>query len=116
MLGGWTSGRPLPSDRTSTRVNLPSVPRPRLRCCDTMQMSIINAPTRGDTMNHTARLAFIDCFRGFAVLAMVLASYPFGTEVLPAWMRHTPDGPPVSSTSATAQSVSGSRFLLGGMP
>jgi hypothetical protein len=26
------------------------------------------------------------------VLAMVLASYLFGTEDLPAWLRHAPDG------------------------
>jgi predicted acyltransferase len=43
-------------------------------------------------MSHTARLASIDCFRGFAVLAMVLASYLFGTEALPAWLRHASDG------------------------
>ena len=41
-------------------------------------------------MRHTSRLASIDCFRGFAVLAMVLASYLFGTEALPAWLRHAP--------------------------
>ena len=43
-------------------------------------------------MRHAPRLASIDCFRGFAVLAMVLASYLFGTEALPTWLRHTPDG------------------------
>ena len=43
-------------------------------------------------MKQTARLASIDCFRGFAVVAMVLASYLFGTEALPAWLRHAPDG------------------------
>ena len=43
-------------------------------------------------MPHAPRLASIDCFRGFAVLAMVLASYLFGTEDLPAWLRHAPDG------------------------
>ena len=43
-------------------------------------------------MKQTRRLASIDCFRGFAVLAMVLASYLFGTEALPAWLRHAPDG------------------------
>ena len=43
-------------------------------------------------MRHTPRLASIDCFRGFAVLVMVLASYLFGTEDLPAWLRHAPDG------------------------
>jgi predicted acyltransferase len=43
-------------------------------------------------MRHAPRLASIDCFRGFAVLVMVLASYFFGTEDLPAWLRHAPDG------------------------
>ena len=43
-------------------------------------------------MRHAPRLASIDCFRGFAVLAMVLASYLFGTEALPTWLRHGPDG------------------------
>ena len=43
-------------------------------------------------MPHAPRLASIDCFRGFAVLAMALASYLFGTEALPAWLRHGPDG------------------------
>jgi predicted acyltransferase len=41
-------------------------------------------------MAHTSRLVSIDCFRGFVVLAMVLASYLFGTEDLPAWLRHAP--------------------------
>jgi predicted acyltransferase len=43
-------------------------------------------------MQSTSRLASIDCFRGFAVLVMVLASFLFGTEALPAWLRHVPDG------------------------
>ena len=43
-------------------------------------------------MKQTPRLASIDCFRGFAVLAMVIASYLFGTEALPAWLRNAPDG------------------------
>jgi hypothetical protein len=43
-------------------------------------------------MAHTSCLVSIDCFRGFAVLAIVLASYLFGTEDLPAWLRHAPDG------------------------
>ena len=43
-------------------------------------------------MAHTSRLASIDYFRGSAVLAMVLASYLFGTKALPAWLRHAPDG------------------------
>ena len=43
-------------------------------------------------MQSSSRLASIDCFRGFAVLAMVLASYLFGTEAVPAWLRHAPDG------------------------
>lgn len=41
-------------------------------------------------MAYTSCLVSIDCFRGFAVLAMVLASYRFGTEDLPAWLRHAP--------------------------
>jgi predicted acyltransferase len=43
-------------------------------------------------MQSTPRLASIDCFRGFAVLVMVLATFLFGTETLPAWLRHSPDG------------------------
>ena len=43
-------------------------------------------------MRHAPRLASIDCFRGFSVLAMVLASYLLGTEDLSAWLRHAPDG------------------------
>jgi uncharacterized membrane protein len=65
-------------------------------------------------MAHTSRLASIDCFRGFAVLAMVLASYLFSTEDLPAWLRHAPDGELIYSTLVTAKPVSASRFLLGG--
>ncbi len=42
-------------------------------------------------MLHTSRLASIDCYRGFSVLAMVLASYFFGTEALPAWLRRAPE-------------------------
>jgi predicted acyltransferase len=41
---------------------------------------------------QTARLASIDCFRGFAVLVMMLASFLFGTALLPVWLRHAPDG------------------------
>jgi predicted acyltransferase len=47
-------------------------------------------------MPHSSRLASIDCFRGFAVLAMALASYLTGTEALPARLRHAPDGRPTS--------------------
>jgi predicted acyltransferase len=43
-------------------------------------------------MQSTSRLASNDCFRGFAVLVMVLASFLFGTALLPAWLRHAPDG------------------------
>jgi predicted acyltransferase len=43
-------------------------------------------------MQSTPRLPSIDCFRGFAVLMMVLATFLFGTEALPAWLRHAPDG------------------------
>ena len=43
-------------------------------------------------MRHAPRLASIDCFRGFAVLAMVLASFLFGTEDPPAWTLRGPDG------------------------
>jgi predicted acyltransferase len=43
-------------------------------------------------MQSSPRLASIDCFRGFAVLVMVLATFLFGTNVLPDWLRHAPDG------------------------
>jgi hypothetical protein len=43
-------------------------------------------------MRRSSRPASIDYFRGFAVLATVLASYLFGTEDLPAWLLHAPDG------------------------
>ena len=43
-------------------------------------------------MRSTTRLASIDCSRGSAVLAIVLARYLFGTEALPAHLRHAPDG------------------------
>jgi hypothetical protein len=49
----------------------------------------MNLWRRGET---GSRLASIDSFRGFAVLAVVVASYLFGTEALPAWLRHAPDG------------------------
>ena len=65
-------------------------------------------------MAHTSRLVSIDCFRGFAVSAKVLASYIFSTKDLPAWLRHASEGTLVSTTPVTAKSVSGSRFLLGG--
>jgi predicted acyltransferase len=57
-----------------------------------MDMSVNPAPKREAWMQSTTRLASIDCFRGFAVLVMVLATFLFGTEVLPAWLRHAPDG------------------------
>jgi predicted acyltransferase len=41
-------------------------------------------------MPHSSRLASIDCIRGFAVLAMLLATYLFGTETVLAWLRHAP--------------------------
>lgn len=68
----------------------------------------------GDDMEHTSHLASIDCFRGFAVLAMVLASYLFGTEAVPAWLRHAPDGRLTSFILDTARPVSGSHTLFGG--
>jgi predicted acyltransferase len=43
-------------------------------------------------MQSSFRLASVDCFRGFAVLVMVLATFLFGTAALPAWLRHAPDG------------------------
>ena len=54
-------------------------------------------------MPHTSRLASIDCFRGFAVLAMVLASYLFGTKDLPAWLRtHLVAASPPSTSARPA--------------
>jgi predicted acyltransferase len=66
-------------------------------------------------MEHTSRLASIDCFRGFAVLAMVFASYPFGTEELLAWLRHTPDGrlTPVDLGAPWLRWDIGLKFLIG---
>ncbi len=37
------------------------------------------------------RLASIDAFRGFAIIAMVLANYLGGVRVAPAWLKHAPD-------------------------
>jgi predicted acyltransferase len=65
-------------------------------------------------MKPTSRLASIDCFRSFAVLTMVLASYLFGTEAIPTWLRHAPDGRLISPALATAIPVSGSRSRFGG--
>jgi predicted acyltransferase len=62
--------------------------------------------TPGDAVKQTPRLASIDCFRGFAVLAMVLASYLLGTEALPAWLRHAPDG------SLTAVDLGAPLFII----
>ena len=50
-------------------------------------------------MRHSSRLASIDCFRGFAVLGMVLVSYLFGTKALPAWLRYAPAHRAVTSPS-----------------
>ncbi len=38
-----------------------------------------------------ARLASIDQFRGFAVLAMVFGNYIIGISYLPDWLKHSPD-------------------------
>ncbi len=43
-------------------------------------------------MKSTSRLASIDCFRGFAVMLMVMSSHLFTVETLPASFRHAPDG------------------------
>ena len=43
------------------------------------------------TMQNIPRLASIDYFRGFAGLLMVVAAFLFGTEALPARLRHAPD-------------------------
>jgi predicted acyltransferase len=67
-------------------------PPRHLHCYGIMSLSIFYARAREGQMQSSTRLASIDCFRGFAVLAMVLASYLFGTEALPAWLRHAPDG------------------------
>jgi predicted acyltransferase len=37
------------------------------------------------------RLAAIDQFRGFAILAMVVADYLAGVQTAPAWLKHAPD-------------------------
>jgi predicted acyltransferase len=37
------------------------------------------------------RLQAIDIFRGFAILAMVLANYLAGVESIPPWLKHAPD-------------------------
>lgn len=38
-----------------------------------------------------ARITSIDQFRGFAILAMVLANYMGGIYLIPAWLKHPPD-------------------------
>lgn len=43
-------------------------------------------------MQSASRLASIDCFRGFAVMMMVMSSHLFTVDTLPAWLRHAPDG------------------------
>ncbi len=43
-------------------------------------------------MPHAVRLASIDCFRGFAVMLLVLSSHLFTVDTTPAWFRHAPDG------------------------
>jgi predicted acyltransferase len=37
------------------------------------------------------RIMAIDQFRGFAILAMVLANYMGGVALIPAWLKHAPD-------------------------
>jgi predicted acyltransferase len=37
------------------------------------------------------RIPSIDQFRGFAILAMVLANYLGGVSLVPAWLKHAPD-------------------------
>ncbi|MBI4731024.1 MAG: DUF1624 domain-containing protein [Chloroflexi bacterium] len=39
----------------------------------------------------TDRISSIDQFRGFAILAMVLANFTGGMTVVPAWLKHAPD-------------------------
>ena len=43
-------------------------------------------------MQHTSRLASIDCYRGFAVMMLVMGSHLFAVEALPPWLQHAPDG------------------------
>lgn len=59
--------------------------QPRVRRCGMIFGAIPLSPLREGRMQSTLRLASIDCFRGFAVLVMVLATFLFGTEALPAW-------------------------------
>jgi predicted acyltransferase len=61
------------------------------RCGGTMVANPLPAVREGTRLS-AARLASIDCFRGFAVLVMVLATFLFGTAALPVWLRHAPDG------------------------
>ena len=37
------------------------------------------------------RISSIDQFRGFAILTMVLANYMGGVNLIPAWLKHSPD-------------------------
>jgi predicted acyltransferase len=43
-------------------------------------------------MRPSSRLTSIDCFRGFAVMLLVLSSHIFTVDATPAWFRHAPDG------------------------
>ncbi len=40
---------------------------------------------------HPNRISSIDQFRGFAILAMVLANFTGGVDLVPAWLKHAPD-------------------------
>ncbi len=57
-------------------------------------------------MKSTSRLASIDCFRGFAVMLMVIFSHLFTVETLPASFRHAPDG------SLTFPDLGSPRFIF----
>lgn len=43
-------------------------------------------------MGTSVRLVCTDCFSGFAVMAMVLASHLFTVDARPQWLRHAPNG------------------------
>ena len=71
-------------------------------------------------MKQTPCLASIDCFRGFAVLAMVFTSHLAGTENLPVWLRHAPEGSLTSVKLETTWQIFAVNvnllILLGGTP
>jgi predicted acyltransferase len=71
-------------------------------------------------MPHSSRLASIDCFRGFAVLAMLLANCLLGTKALPGWLRPAPNGGLTLSNRETSCCIFAGNIqlliLFGGAP